>query len=63
MKRILTTSVYRAKCYYCDCEFEYQQEDVFFNSMRGVNVVSCPNCHRHIDHKENPKSKTTTEYM
>jgi hypothetical protein len=31
--------------------------------LRNVKVVSCPNCHRHIDHQGNPKSKTTTECM
>lgn len=63
MKRILNTSVFRAKCWYCDCEFEYQSEDIFYNALRGSRVVSCPTCHRHINHNDSVKSNTSTEQL
>ena len=34
MKRILKQGVYRIKCPYCDCEFEYEREDVVSKSLK-----------------------------
>ena len=42
MKRILKQGVYRTKCPYCDCEFEYDSNDIFYGDVLGGAAVSCP---------------------
>lgn len=65
MKKILrkTTSKYRAKCPYCDCEFEYESDDIFYGNVTGGAAVSCPNCHNLLNHKSSLKSNIATERL
>lgn len=62
MKKILNgPTVWRAKCPYCDCEFEYDTSETFgvYNKSGDYfRIVQCPNCNRNLHHKENPKSPT-----
>ena len=79
MKRILKQGVYRTKCPYCDCEFEYEKEDVvsrslknsksmwdikgFFSNIQIGALVSCPRCHNALYHAASSKSNITTEQL
>lgn len=67
MKNILVgPTMYRAKCSYCDCEFEYDMSEVYnqlvnlegFRHGYGEFCVDCPNCGNMIFHEGNPKSST-----
>ena len=73
MKRILKQGVYRTKCPYCDCEFEYEREDVVSKSLKNptsmldthgpfsmVNMVRCPSCNNLIYHQDGVRSKIET---
>ena len=73
MKRILKQGVYRTKCPYCDCEFEYEREDVVSKSLKNppsmldthgrfsmVNMVRCPSCNNLIYHQDSVRSKIET---
>lgn len=62
MKKILNgPTVWRAKCPYCDCEFEYdtsETERVYNVSDLSIfRVVHCPNCKISLKHSD---SATTT---
>lgn len=65
MKKILrkTTPKYRAKCHYCDCEFEYEPNDIFYDNVITGAAVSCPNCHNWLDHNYSLKSNIITERL
>lgn len=59
MKKILNRpTVWRAKCPYCDCEFEYDYSEVDSHTFADAKLVKCPACNRNLHHKENPKSPT-----
>lgn len=71
MKKILSHGIhsinkYRMKCPYCDCEFEYQDEDVYYsrNSIYG-NYVDCPECNYPISHNDSVKTviRVSTESL
>lgn len=56
MKKILNgPTIYRAKCPYCDCEFEYDYSEVDSSTFADCKLVKCPGCNRYLHHKENPK--------
>lgn len=67
MKKILSKgsiSKYRAKCSFCDCEFEYQWEDVRYYRIFDYGIyVDCPNCSKLIRHTESVSTtiKISTE--
>lgn len=76
MKRILKQGVYRTKCPYCDCEFEYEREDIVSRSLKNpksmwdthgafsmVKVVICPSCNNFIYHQGSVRSKIETEQL
>lgn len=63
MKKILKNTKYRSKCPYCDCEFEYEVNDIFYVYAPGGAGVSCPNCHNILNHKDSLKSNLTTERL
>lgn len=47
------TEVFRGKCIYCNCVFEFNKEDVkseFFDQREEYNVLylNCPHCKRYI---------------
>lgn len=59
MKKILNgPTIWRAKCQYCDCEFEYDYSEVDSTTFADCKLVRCPGCNRYLHHKENPKSPT-----
>lgn len=74
MKRILKQGVYRIKCPYCDCEFEYEREDVVSKSLKNPpslfgtygplftvrSMVRCPSCNNLIYHQDSVRSKIET---
>ena len=74
MKRILNQGVYRTKCPYCDCEFEYEREDIVRKSLKNPpslwgtygplstvrSMVICPSCNNLIYHKDSVMSKIET---
>lgn len=72
MKRILSRGIteltkYRIKCPYCDCEFEYGLDDTYIplditglSKERPPVFVSCPECHRPLNHEDSAMSKMTT---
>ena len=68
MKKILrqgNTKKYRAKCPYCDTEFEYQREDIrlTLNSVVKMRYVTCPVCNNAVLNQGNPSSNLTTEQL
>lgn len=65
MKKILSKgyiSRYRIRCPYCDCEFEYQSNDVYHGLMdpgyTTVAYVDCPQCNRALFHRYSTKTRT-----
>ena len=64
MKKILKgASRFRIKCPYCDCEFEYESDDIFYGEVLWGASVSCPNCHNILNHKDSLKSNIITEQL
>ena len=64
MKKILKeVSMFRIKCPYCDCEFEYDSSDIFFSNILIRALVSCPRCHNALYHAASSKSNITTEQL
>ena len=64
MKKILKeVSRFRIKCPYCDCEFEYDSNDIFFSNILIGALVSCPRCHNALYHAASSKSNITTEQL
>ena len=64
MKKILKeVSRFRIKCPYCDCEFEYESDDIFYGEVLGGAAVSCPNCHNILNHRDSLKSNIITEQL
>lgn len=64
MKKILKgPTVWRAKCHYCDCEFEYDRSDVydFIDNGHRIRTVDCPVCQRMVRHDNSQKSNTSIE--
>lgn len=64
MKKILNRpTVWRAKCPYCDCEFEYDISEtirIYDKTNYSVfRVVQCPTCKVNIKHSDSVS--TTTE--
>lgn len=63
MKKILNgPTVYRAKCYRCDCEFEYDISEVHKKRESSIDIfeiVDCPVCHSEINHRSSSKSTTS----
>lgn len=64
MKKILNgPTVWRAKCSYCDCEFEYDISEtirIYDKTNSSVfRVVQCPTCKVNIKHSDSVS--TTTE--
>lgn len=65
MKKILNgPTIWRAKCPYCDCEFEYDISEtirIYDKTNSSVfRVVQCPTCKVNIKH---PDSVSTTTEM
>lgn len=59
MKKILNgPTIWRAKCLYCDCEFEYDYSEVDSYTFAGCKSVKCPGCNRYLRHEDNAKSTT-----
>lgn len=66
MKKILrqgSTKKFRAKCFSCDTEFEYEAEDLHYNQYVHHTTVTCPQCGSEIYHRNNPCSQITTENL
>lgn len=70
MKMILGkvgNSKYFIKCYYCDTEFGYDQEDVVTlwnkRAMSHIRVVTCPCCNMELQHSYSTKSNISTESL
>lgn len=64
MKKILNgPTIWRAKCPYCDCEFEYDISEtirIYDKTNSSVfRVVQCPTCKVNINHSDSVS--TTTE--
>lgn len=56
---ILAISKYCMKCPYCDCEFEYQSEDIIIDRFYVPYMsVICPECGRHLNHADSMKTTT-----
>ena len=54
MKKILNgPTIWRAKCPYCDCEFEYDYSEVDSHTFADCKLVKCPGCNRYLHHEEN----------
>lgn len=63
MKKILNgPTVYRAKCPYCDCEFEYNFSDTDLNINYYGEIpwrrVVCPSCNQSLKHKDSLPTHT-----
>lgn len=43
---------YFTKCHKCDCEFQYELEDLKFNAMHVGLTVECPECKAEIFHHD-----------
>ena len=57
MKKILNgPTIWRAKCPYCDCEFEYDISEtirIYDKTNSSVfRVVQCPTCKVNINHSD-----------
>lgn len=70
MKKILSkgsTSKYRARCPFCDCEFEYQLDDVYtYQTVMQYSrnrFVDCPCCNMVLYHSENASTRISTESL
>lgn len=70
MKKILRkagSNKFYMKCYYCDTEFEYDNEDVVTlwnkRAMSHMRVVTCPCCNRELQHSDSIKSNISTESL
>lgn len=70
MKKILSHGIhsinkYRMKCPYCDCEFEYQDEDVYYHNSLHSRYVYCPECNAPIHHTDSIKTtiRVSTESL
>lgn len=62
MKKILNgPTVWRAKCLYCDCEFEYDCSEVDSHTFADCKVVKCPGCNRYLHHEDSTKSTIETK--
>ena len=49
MKKILNgPTVWRTKCPYCDCEFEYDYSEVDSHTFADCKLVKCPGCNRYL---------------
>lgn len=68
MKKILRGPVkYRIKCHYCDCEFEYQSEDIMYGHVDILrcsapsmfSFVECPSCGYRLLHEDSFSSSTS----
>lgn len=53
------------KCPYCDCEFEYQPEDVYYHNSIHSRYVDCPECNNPIHHTDSIKTtiRVSTENL
>ena len=61
MKKILRGPVkFRIKCHYCDCEFEYQREDLIYIPDDGKRYIKCMACDSILPHSESFSSGTST---
>lgn len=63
MKKILNgPTVWRAKCPYCDCEFEYDISEtirIYDKTNSSVfRVVQCPTCKVNIKHSDSVSTIT-----
>lgn len=63
MKKILNgPTVWRAKCPYCDCEFEYDLSEtirIYDKTNSSVfRVVQCPTCKVNIKHSDSVSTIT-----
>ena len=63
MKKILNgPTVWRAKCPYCDCEFEYDVSEtnrIYDKTNSNVfRVVQCPNCKVNLKHSDSVSTIT-----
>ena len=63
MKKILSQGskvikVYRTKCMYCDCEFEYQGSDIYQLVPNSSLLVRCPECGSQLYHKDSISTTT-----
>lgn len=47
--------IYHVKCEYCNCEFDYQLEDLGFRPWYPHGFVYCPNCNRPLRHRKENK--------
>ena len=68
MKKILKQGSISKKwithCFTCDTEFEYEAEDLHYNSYIHRSCVSCPCCGSEIVHrKDNNCSNITIEHI
>lgn len=63
MRRILRITVYRIKCNYCDCEFEYDKSEThdFWEDGYKITIVDCPCCKKMLRHQDSSKSTTSME--
>lgn len=66
MKRIINNKKYRIKCPCCDCEFEYEGEDIErfpLYSEHSSSRVKCPECGTYLYHNDSVSSNLTTERL
>lgn len=47
--------IYGAKCGYCECEFEFNTEDIAFNKNTRLGQIECPNCANTVTFSNKPK--------
>ena len=62
MKRIINSKKYRVKCPCCDCEFEYEREDIEGYRTDSARV-ECPQCGNYLYHSDSVSSNLTTERL
>ena len=43
-------NTYRKTCMYCQCEFEYDNNDIYidYSFTNCMSIVTCPCCHRKL---------------